>query len=246
MSIHRPFGRVHRHDRRVADGPAGQLAQRDRIVVRRGLPDVQLRHKRLCVRDDHPGLEAECLGGWAGGGDRAARACRAGGHEWLVRRRLTEPPPDAIGRPMRQVERDDPSHHRPSGARYGVRHRRHGRKSTCQQGCLSPGAGRVSEGAVAMSHRTEAAVGSRVRSFSATVHQPLRMRAERQRLQRRDANVGDPLRSSRAKRPGRSPYSAGSSRGHELQEAEKVGDGLEPPSARSDAASPGCVRSSTH
>ncbi len=167
-------GRVGRHHRRIADGPARQLAQapsRPRPGVASN--DMQLRRQGLRLREGHAGVEtlrpapsAQAAADERGATPRRARsrgAHRGGGSPW--------PAPDPIGRPGRQVERDDPSHRRPPESRNGVRRRgsagvRHASGRGRARRRAAPGTRRAQ-----MRQRVTAAVGRAVASFSATFHQ---------------------------------------------------------------------------
>ena len=118
------LGRVERHHGRIADRPARQ-APATRPRPRPAPPRQHADSARApaparapCRHADRASEQPHRLR------ENPARSDRVHGHERLMTRRLAGPPPDPIGRPGRQVERDDPSHRRPPESRYGVQ--RHG------------------------------------------------------------------------------------------------------------------------
>ena len=97
-------GRIGCHHRRVADGPARQLAQSRLVLTGGRLEDMQLRRQGLRLGQGHAGVKSLRLRRPAGGPDEAAGPHDMRGHEGLTRRWLAVAAPDPIGRPGRQVE----------------------------------------------------------------------------------------------------------------------------------------------
>ena len=121
-----PVWPIRRGQRRIAQAPGGQHLERPGIALRR--PPA-----RPSGRERWPApVRAACPGHRPS--DRAARSAAAttlpaavvhGGDQWLIRRRHggARLAPQQVGRPGRQENRDDPSHHLPPRSRMPVRRR---------------------------------------------------------------------------------------------------------------------------
>ena len=79
-----------------------------------GRLDVKIGHPRLGLSERQPGPDAEGLRGAIDGDDGAPSSVAPSDHRRPLRRRrgVARLPTQPIGRPGRQVERDDPSHRR--------------------------------------------------------------------------------------------------------------------------------------
>ena len=108
-----PIRRTGRHDRRIADAPACQFDQRRLILAGCGLDDMQLRNQRLRMRRCLAHPQTERMGVVIDGADQTPGPFRPDRHQGFIRRRRAAGASDPVGRPGRQVERDDPSHRKP-------------------------------------------------------------------------------------------------------------------------------------
>ena len=113
--------RTRRHNGRIADAPARQRDQSRLVFLRHGFDDMEVRHQRLTMRHRLSRPQSERMRQGIDGADKTPGSLRFDRHQRLIRRRLAAMAPDPVGRPGRQVERDDPSHHKPRESRNGVR-----------------------------------------------------------------------------------------------------------------------------
>ncbi len=115
--------RARRHDRRIADAPARQFDQGRLVLIRHRFDDMEIGHQRLTLCHRLADSQTERVGLVVDGADQPPGPFGFDRHQWLIRQRRAAMAPDPVGRPGRQVERDDPSHHRPRESRNGVRRR---------------------------------------------------------------------------------------------------------------------------
>ena len=112
---HQAGGRVGRHDRRVElQRPERQAVQGFGVALGIRVVDDELGAQGAGLGRRHAGIEPEGLGRGVGRQHHpfAARAADHDDRDVSRRRVFAKAAPQAIGRPGRQVERDDPSHRR--------------------------------------------------------------------------------------------------------------------------------------
>ena len=112
---HQAGGRIGGDDRRVeSQRPERQAVQGFGVALRIRVMGDEFGAEGAGLGCRHAGIEPQRLCGGVGGQHQALAARAADHHDRDVSRRrvFAKPAPQAIGRPGRQVKRDDPSHRR--------------------------------------------------------------------------------------------------------------------------------------